>query len=383
MKQVICLSTSNWYPIPTRKQQVMSRLKNARVLYFEPPVTYLAPWKDPQARERLTAFKGDGEHITDNLTVYAMPPVLPLYNKKRFINKMNQRKLGHFVRSICEKHGFEKPLLWVYSPSYADIVKYIPHGGLVYDCVDRHSAYKGLIDPAVVDAMEAELAKQANVVFATAKGLHDTLKNVNEHSYFIPNGASFELFNKVATENDLPFPDKLFNIKSPIFGFVGALQECIDYSLIEYAAKQRPDWSFVFLGKKLPQADISQIEGLPNVHLLGLVPHKQLPDYIARFSVCLNLFRPGDLSRDVSPLKFYEYLATGKPIVSTPQPLQVLDYADAIFVAETPREFVAACQKALDESNRWSVTQRIAYGRAASWDSRVLEMERILAENNL
>ncbi len=382
MKQIICLSTTNWHPLPTRKQQVMSRLKDARILYFEPPVTYAAPLKDPAARERLTAHKADGEHITDAITVYAMPPVLPLYNRNRTINKLNQRKLGAFVKRIAEKHGFVDPVLWVYSPAYADIVPYIPHSSLVYDCVDRHSAYQGLIDVQVVDGMEADLAKQAQTVFATAKGLYETLKTYNDKTYLVPNGANFDLFHKAA-DDKLPFPDALFNVKPPVLGFVGALQECIDYQLVAYAAKQKPEWTFLFLGKALPNADLSILRGIPNVHFLGLIPHKQLPNYMARFDVCLNLFRAGALSQDVSPLKFYEYLATGKPIVSTPQPLQVLDYADSIYIAATEQEFVDCCQRAITEHNKYTTRQRIEYGRAASWDARVLEMERILAENGM
>ena len=96
--------------------------------------------------------------------------------------------------------------------------------------------------------------------------------------------------------------------------------------------------------------DLSALEALPNCIFLGLRPNEQLPAYLAQCDVCLNLFDNSDLSRDVSPLKFFEYLATGKPIVSTAQPEQVLQYAGDIHIADTPEEFLAACGQALSRA---------------------------------
>ena len=378
MKQVVCLSTSPWYPIPTRKQQVMSRLSDAEVLYFDPPVTWLAPLKDRAARAKLRAHRRPGEAVRENITVYALPPVLPFFNKFRWINRLNQKRVARYVNRKCRAHGFSSPLLWVYSPTAADCVDRIAHSGLVYDCVDRHSAYGGLMDPALVDAMELELAKKADMVFATAKALHARLAAVNPRAECIPNGANFERFVKAAEPQSAPadFPAG----DGPVFCFVGALQACIEYGFIVHAAKARPDWRFVFLGRKVAGVDLSALEALPNCHFLGLRPNEQLPAYLAQCDVCLNLFDNSDLSRDVSPLKFFEYLATGKPIVSTPQPQQVLQYAGDIRIADTPEAFLRACEQALGDGTPERTARRIELGRACAWDSRVAQMERSLRE---
>lgn len=381
MKQIVCLSTSPWYPIPTRKQQVMSRLSDARILYFDPPVTYLAPLKDRAAREKLCAFKAPGDPVQENLTVYALPPVWPFFNKFRWINRWNQKKIARFVRKKCREHGFSAPLVWVYSPTSVDCVDRLDRSGLVYDCVDRHSAYGGLMNPAVVDAMEMELAGKADMVFATAKALHARLAKANPRAKCIQNGANFERFFSASTPQPKPedFPEGI----GPVFLFVGALQSCIEYGFIEYAAGVRPDWRFVFLGRRVAGTDLSALEALPNCHFLGLRPNEQLPAYLAQCDVCLNLFDNSDLSRDVSPLKFFEYLATGKPIVTTPQPEQVLQYADEIHVAATKEAFVAVCEQALHDTAPERVTRRIELGRQCSWDSRVAEMEQTLREMGL
>ena len=98
MRKIVCLATSPWYPIPTRKQQVMSRIPDAEILYFDPSVTYLAPLKDKEARPGLSNYKKEGVHPQENITVYSLPPVLPFFYKFRWINKLNQRRMARFVR---------------------------------------------------------------------------------------------------------------------------------------------------------------------------------------------------------------------------------------------------------------------------------------------
>ncbi len=376
MKQVVCLSTSPWYPIPTRKQQVMRRLSDAEVLYFDPPVTYIAPLKDKNARQKLRAYKKPGEKVKENITVYALPPVLPFFNKFRWLNRWNQKRIARYVNKKCRRHGFEAPLLWVYSPTAVDSVDKIQHSTLVYDCVDRHSAYGGLMNPALVDTMELELAGKADMVFATAKSLCERLQKVNPRATFIPNGANFERF--VAASRPQPKPADFPAGDGPVFCFVGALQGCIEYTFLEYAAKAKPDWRFVFLGRPVAGVNLSALQQLPNCHFLGLRPNEQLPQYLAHCDVCLNLFDQSDLSRDVSPLKFFEYLATGKPIVSTPQPEQILQFSEEIHIARTKEAFLTACADALHDTAPERIARRIELGRQSAWDSRVAQMEAIL-----
>lgn len=385
MRKIVCLSTSPFDPIPTRKQQVMTRLQDAEILYFDPPVSYLAPLKDPAARPQLSAWKQQGRRVRDNITVYSLPPVLPLFNRFRVINRWNQRWQARFIRKKMRQHGFDRPMLWCYSPTACDITAHLPHSSLIYDCVDRHSAYQGQINPQVVDQMERELAGQVDQVFCTAEGLYQTLVQYNAQTVMIPNGGNVALFSTVHTEREqlLKKPNELDDCSGPILGFVGALQECIDYPLIERAAREQPDWTIVLIGAPKPGADLEGLKQCKNVRFLGLKPYQQLPEYMARFSACLNVFRSGDLARDVSPLKFYEYLATGLPIVSTPQPLQVREYAGGIYLAERAEDFVPACRRAIAEQDPQKVEQRLTWGRETSWDSRVAQMERILAQRGL
>ena len=381
MRQIVCLSTSPWYPIPTRKQQVMSRMENAEILYFDPPVTLLAPLKDKEARKKLFAYRNPGEKIKDNLTVYALPPVLPFFNRFRWINKINQFRIARFVRKKMRQAHMEQPVLWTYSPTSCDCLAKIPHRAIVYDCVDRHSAYGGLMNPKLVDQMEQDLAQKADQIFATAQGLCERLRQFNPKVQFIPNGANYERFSQAAEHQDKPvdFP----NMDGPVFGFVGALQDCIAYQFVEKAAKAKPEWNFVFIGGEKPGVDLSALKSCKNVYFLGLKANESLPAYMAQFDVCLNLFVANDLSKDVSPLKFFEYLATGKPIVSTPQPEQILQFSSIISIAYTEEDFVVKCAEALADDLPERKVLRMEEGRKSSWDSRVSQMCACLQQGKI
>ena len=381
MKQIVCLATSPWDPIPTRKQQVMSRIPDAQILYFDPSVTYLAPLRDREAKKKLKAYRAPALTPQENIHVYSLPPVLPFFYRFRWINRWNQKKIARFIRKKMQQHGIYDPVLWVYSPVCCDLVREVPHSALVYDCVDRHSAYGGQMDPALVDRMELELAGAADQVFATAQSLCERLQTANPGSMFIPNGANYERFAQAAQPQ--PVPREMAALQGPVFGFVGALQTCIEYGFVEAAAKARPDWQFVWIGNEKPGADLSALRAMGNVHFLGVKPNADLPKYLAQFDVCLNLFDAGPLSKDVSPLKFYEYLATGKPIVSTRQPDQVLQFSDIIHIADDAKRFEAACEAALEDTQPERTQLRIEAGRNSSWDARVGEMCAVLRKKGI
>ena len=385
-KQILCLSTSNYHPIPTRKQNIMNRLTDCDIIYVDPPVTYIAPLKDPKAKTRIKAWKAAPERIREGLWVYANKPVLPLANKNRAINEINQKKLAKYYARICKDHGFGEDLtVWCYHPQCVDLLAPlakelgIPSAKLwkqtVYDCVDRHSAYPGLIDRETVDAMEEDLARSCGICFATAEGLYETLKGYNDNTYLIPNGANFDLFNKVEVLRNKLYEngekDAETVRKRPVMGFVGMVQECTDQKCLRAAADAYPEGRLVVVGRRLPGVDISLLRA-PNIELMDPVPQDSLPELMKSFDVCLNCFADNDLSKDVSPLKFYEYLATGVPVVSTPVPLQVRDYADSIYIASGPEDFAEKVAEALaEEPGSEKEQKRIYYAGKCSWDERI------------
>ena len=159
---------------------------------------------------------------------------------------------------------------------------------------------------------------------------------------------------------------------------VGADSRDWDDALIEKLAKSRPNATIFLIGRTLPGVDLTNLKQYPNIVFHGLVPQPELPAYLAQMDVCLNVFRAGALSKDVSPLKFYEYLATGKPIVSTREPLQVEDFKDVVYIARNPEMFLPLCDAAAKEKRPAWTEKRLAYGAQCSWTERVHQMEEVL-----
>lgn len=373
MKNIVCISTSNYHPFPTRKQNVMNRLQDAQIIYINPPFTILAPIKDRSLLKKVFDFRKPGNKVKENITVFSPPPLLPFFNKYRFINKINQRILAAFIKRKIRETSFSKPYLWCYSPTSADLVDLIPNQGVIYDCVDRHSAYPGHINPQVVDKMEADLAAKALQVFCTAEGLYNTLINYNTNTVLMPNGANYELFAQAQSDYQEPG-------EKPVFGFVGMLQDCIEYEYMTALARAFPKGQILLIGRSLPGVDLSVLTPYENIKILGLMAQEKVPDVMKTFHVCLNLFKDNELSTHVSPLKFYEYLATGKPIVSTAVPAQVRRYEDVIFIAENKEDFVVKCREALEKEDPERRAKRIEYAKEASWDNIVKRMEATIEE---
>jgi glycosyltransferase involved in cell wall biosynthesis len=194
----------------------------------------------------------------------------------------------------------------------------------------------------------------------------------------IPNGVDFERFN-AAAGNHLTIPEDMKNIPKPILGFIGVLRNWVDTPLLESVARSRPDWSLVLIGPE-GDADLTGLKALKNVHFLGAKPNGELPAYLSSFDIALNAFVKSDLTKDVSPLKFYEYLATGKPVVSTGEPRQVLSYKDCIYIGESREGYLKACEEALAETGEEKKNLRIAGAKAASWEGRVEEIVKTCAD---
>lgn len=381
MKSIICISTTPWKAHFTSKQQVMSRLTDCKIAYIDPPVTMIARFKDKSLKDYGKQSKK--EQINDNFTVYRLPLFFPFYNKYRWINKLNQMLfVKPLIAKIKKEQGFEDAVLWTYTPTAADVIDKTEKSKLVYHCVDRHSAYKGMISAEVVDGEEKELCEKADVVFTTATGLYETLAPYNPNTYYTPNGVDFNLFNSAYTQ-PLECPEEIEQLAHPIFGFVGYLQEWVDYEILDKLAKERPDGTVLLIGPIADKANVDKLLENPNVVAIGAKPQKELPAYIRQFDVCLNVFRKSKLSKDVSPLKFYEYMATGKPIVSTEQPAQVTEYADVIYIASDGEQFVKCCNTAVLEVNEQRRQKQLEYAEMASWDKRVENMRNILKKHGV
>lgn len=420
---MLTISAAEWEGINHRPHHFMRRCAASgwTVLYLEPPASLIAPLKDKRFLKRWKHWLQGMRLCEENLYVLAPPPVLPFGSKYRAVNKFNQWLISRTVKRALRKFPSNRADIYSFLPTAVDLVPLVSHGRVIYDCVDDHTAFTGLINPQVVYGMERELMALADVSFATARQLYEDRQDWSSNFHIIPNGAEYERFacgngiavsdsvaagisvkeaeaaeNKAAaTGNEAEaavkeaeaagneaeagvnksgaagasIPGDVAGIEHPVAGFVGGISDWVDVCLIGAAAQRMEQVNFVLIGPAL--TDVSCLEQLPNVKLLGQRPYTSLPAYVRFFDVCLIPFKINKLTESVNPIKLFEYLSAGKPVVSTPLP-EVLAYSEVVAIAAGVEETVSAIRKALEPASQSEASQRRRQqvGKENSWDAR-------------
>lgn len=361
MKQILCLSNEPWSNrLPGRTQQIVSRLRDAQVLYFSPAQS-----------SRDKTFRQPGRQVRPNVTAYTLPPILfPATERHRRLFQMNCGKTSRFIQDAAARKRFEAPLLWTTHPRHIHLLDRLSYDSLIYDC-DR--VWDDL--PA---HWEGSLARAADVVFAASALLCDRLAPCSSNIALLPNGINLPLFDA-----SIPRPDPMPGVTAPILGWAGAIREGLDLSPVLYAAQTRPDWGFLLLGpvdKKNPF--LRRLDKLSNVFLTGPRPAAEVPDWLFRCRVLLDLPRTDQPFDEVISPRLFEYLATGKPVVSMLWPDQVEQFPDVVYGAHELEEFVTLCTHAMEEAPGLA-RRRMDRAAQAAWPRRVGEVERILTTAGL
>ncbi|QGU00484.1 hypothetical protein SYNTR_1890 [Candidatus Syntrophocurvum alkaliphilum] len=335
-------------------------------MYVEPPISFLSPFKDPDVGFKKDMAKEGVRQLSSNIWLLSPPVTLPFGSRFPGFNSINQNKIAKSIRGAMNELGFNKPVLWTYLHTSADLLGKLDESFVVYDCVDEHSAYDGF-NAKLVKAMEKRLLKESDMVFCTARGLYEDKKPYCREIYLSPNAADIRHFNK-AFSADTPVGKEVLDLPNPVLGFVGAIKEWIDLELIKEVAFRFPNASVVMIGPVGANVDISDFDDINNVYFLGHRNREVLPQYIKGFDVCLNPFKENELTATVSPLKFYEYLASGKPIASVPMP-EIMEFEGLVEFGRGKEGFVDAIRRALEDSEE-KREARLKKAEENSWESR-------------
>jgi glycosyltransferase involved in cell wall biosynthesis len=255
---------------------------------------------------------------------------------------INRTVLRTTIRALRLRLGIGKFQLWTFLPNTAPYVGTLGEEAAIYYCVDEWSMFSYLNREQTVAAERALLGK-VDAVFAINNALADAKRKVNPRTFVSPHGVDHAMFSRALAANTVE-PADIASLPHPRLGFYGTLQDWVDFELIAHVARARPAWQIVLIGQQL--ADLSALDGLPNVHLLGQKRHDELPAYCKAFDVGLIPYRIDERMTFVNPLKLREYLSAGLPVVSTPVP-EVARFSNLARVASTKEEFVAAAQVGL------------------------------------
>lgn len=348
---LICFSHLRWDFVYQRPQHLLNRCaQERRVFIVEEPITTPeeASWLDLSKREC-------GVWIV-------VPHLSETLSSEQFIPQLQQ-----LLNNLFAEAQIKQPILWYYTPMAVPFTRHLQSSAVVYDCMDELSAFKGA-DPQL-QVWEAQLFKLADLVFTGGHSLYEAKRHQHSSVHAFP--SSIDAAHFAQARQPLPEPPDQAEIPHPRMGFYGVIDERMDLELLDGIAQARPDWHLVMVGPvvKIDEASLPQ---RPNIHYLGGKSYQELPHYLAGWDVALLLFARNESTRFISPTKTPEYLAGGKPVVSTSIKDVVRPYGDEklVHIADTVPEFVEAIAAALTQSQTHSdwldrVDARLAQ---TSWD---------------
>ena len=284
--------------------------------------------------------------------------------------------LGAAVQSLCREFGVSEAAVLVQFPFWrqlAQTLKESLQAPIVYDCMDDWRNWTA--EPRISDFSlleEQKLARECDVLAATSAELAGRLRTETGRDVLrVRNGVDFAFFQSPEAGS------LLSSTPHPIIGYYGAIADWVDIDLMTELARRKPEYTFVIIGE-VHGGDISGLQALPNVQLLGEKNYSLIPTYLQSFDVCLLPFRQNRLTKAVDPVKLYEYLSQGKPVIATPLP-EVAEHGDLVYFGNTAAEFADLLEQALREPAELGDRRR-AFAKDNSWASRTQKVKDAIVE---
>jgi glycosyltransferase involved in cell wall biosynthesis len=348
-----------------RPQQFASRLSaRHKVLFVEtaPPDPHLA---SPFARFETA-------RDLPNVTLLRVQFPVWKWSDGAYVDAERRRLVRDFINSPAGNQ-FQNAVQWFYDPmAIRAFGGHMDEVLTVYDCMDELSKFRGA--PPEILGREAELLERADVVFTGGSRLFDAKSQLHSNCHFHGCGVQSEHFGK-ARAADTMIPEELARVKKPILGFFGVVDERMDYELVAEVADAIPQWSVVIVGPTI-KVDPQLLPQRPNIHWLGQRPYAELPALCKAFDVCLMPFALNESTEFINPTKALEYMATGRPIVSTAVPDVVRNFSSVVKVADTRERFVQLCREAVEKADQEAIERGLQMARDNSWESIVASLEK-------
>jgi ADP-heptose:LPS heptosyltransferase/glycosyltransferase involved in cell wall biosynthesis len=372
---LVCFGQQNWHYCWTGKQQLLTRLaeRGHRILYVDP--TWLGTREPGFVPPRATGSE-PGLHQVGPGDLHVLT-----YGFARLLrHRGNVWRWPRVIRRTLEELDLPRPTCLALRPGARPLVEHLDPRGVVYYAVDEMTAFgdRSEGERREIRRKEEAMLRRADVAVGVSPRLHARFRTVHPRSRLLPNGADLEHFSPgslAAAElhpalRDLP--------DGPTLVFVGQVDDRLDQELVVACARAIPELRVVLAGRVRRDVDVSALEREARVHLLGYVPYEELPSVLRAGDVCAVPYRVNELTRSCNPLKVFEYLATGLPVVSTP--LDALAWcADVVRLASDREEFVDGVRDALRHGTEGREA-RLDRARSSGWDARVDDLEEILEE---
>ena len=374
---IVCVASA-WDYDPTSKHHLMSLLSEHNDIIW---VNYHGSRRpgftisDVTSAVRTLGRATRGLQRISPSMVQMTPWVIP-GAKRPVLRRLHQRALiAQIRRSIgqVDPSGFKPVQVWTFAPDTPFLQGAFGEECFVYYCVDEYTQFEGFDAPWIA-AAEKEQIERADLVVTTSELLFTAKSRMRSDAVLVRHGVDNAHFER-AWQVPLSPPAELDRIPRPIFGFFGLIQHWVDLELLGEVARRRPEYSFVLLGDC--RVSTTSARG-PNVHFLGRRPYATIPEYCAAFDAGMLLFRQNAMARHVNPIKMFEYLAAGLPVVSTPLP-EAERYPQAIRIADGADAFAESCDAVLAEGGSPSRGYISGLVARETWSSRVETLSGLIA----
>ncbi len=320
-------------------------------------------FREKVVRKAKSIFKGL-EPSGVGFWVYS-PFTLPVHHIP-WVRPFNQAVLQLQIQRVTRKLRMSNPVVWVVCPVACDTALNIKRSKLVYQRTDRFEDYPN-VDVETIAAYDRKLKAEADLTIFVNTSLYDEEAGQCRNAIYLDHGVDFEMFT--SAEGNPQRPADIAPIQGPIAGYFGALDgHKLDVGFIEAVADLSPAISFVFVGKA--SHELLRLAEKKNVWLLGQKPYEQIPDYGKCFDVAILPWAQSRWTQAANPIKLKEYLALGKPVVSTSAFSEVQQYRDVVHVADTPEEFSRKIVEAMAQNGPDQVAARRKRVEHASWDGK-------------
>jgi glycosyltransferase involved in cell wall biosynthesis len=378
-QDLVCVGFADWdAELPTNQHHLMGRLaQRNRVLFVESLGLRRPQLAGRDVRRILRRLRRGLAKPRERGGVHVLSPlVIPLHGSVA-LRRLNSWLLRRQVRRAARRLGMQRPILWGYVPQAEQLIPALEPRLVVYHCVDDIAAQKG-VDAEAFRAAEERFARAADLVIASARSLADRLGRIAAHVLYAPNVADTPLFSTALEPG--PEDPGIEPLARPRVVFHGALVATkLDLGLIAGLARMRPEWSIALVGPRGlgdPGTDLSAIEGIANVHELGPRPHDELPAVLRGVAVGIIPYAINPLTSSVFPMKVYEYLGAGLPVVATPLP--ALDGVEDVVIAADAEAMAAAIDAELAADTPELRAERSRRAASHSWDARIEQIEAAL-----
>jgi len=329
----------------------------------------------PRIKRKLGSYSKLARETEEGITVVS-PASLPFFGTAA-ARTVNRRAISAQINRLARRRGLTKPILWIAIPTAAEMIGSLDESAVVYQVSDKYDAntMDHATDPALIRRLHEHAIDAADLIFYSGRKLFNEATRGCERSYLLEQGVDYDHWRRVG-DGTVAVAPEVAEIPRPRIGYFGAIEPwLVDQELIKRAARERPEWHWIFIGNKSRGLEI---EGLPNTHFLPPVAYAELPAYAAGFDVCVLPWETEQSFTSYgSAIKVREYLATGKPVVIAPLP-EYEPMSDVLRIARSREQFLQLVEEALREDDPGMREKRQAAVAGGTWDDRAEFMSKLI-----